>query len=132
MFVPDTNVALGIMGIVAVLISSMELLNLFLIVTPTSVVLDCIKLGVVARPKGFGFLVLVEVCLMAIKLVGTYFAYTLKKSQEDAATSVGGGSVGTYQPYQPPAQPYSGAQPYGGQPYGAPNAAFNPEQGSGL
>lgn len=48
--------------------------------TARSVILDCIKLGVVARPKGFGFVVFVEIIVMAVKLVASYFAYTLKAS----------------------------------------------------
>jgi len=111
MFVPSTDVALGLGGIVAVLISSMELLNLFLVITPVSVLLDCIKLAVVARPKGFGLLVFIEVCLMAVKIGATYFAYTLKKSQEDSALTMGGVMGGAYQPYQPYQPPSGGGAP---------------------
>ena len=55
MFIPDVSVALGILGLVAVILSSMELLSLFMVLVPASVLLDLIKLGIVARPKAFGY-----------------------------------------------------------------------------
>ena len=74
---------------------------------PFSVLFDLVKLSLVARPKAFGFLVFVELILAGVKLVATYFAYTLKRGQE--AAGLGGDP---YQPYEPTASVDAPARPF--------------------
>ncbi|CAG9464289.1 unnamed protein product [Pedinophyceae sp. YPF-701] len=114
-WIPTADPVIALLGLVCVFLASIELLNLFLIITPASILMDIIRLAVVSRPKGFALAVLLEVVLMAIKGCATYFAISLKRSLEDGYDSGGGQyqSQPTFDQGPPSADPY---------PYQAPSA----------
>ncbi|GIL90974.1 hypothetical protein Vretimale_17075 [Volvox reticuliferus] len=124
----DVSGSTAVMGLFAVYLASSELLLLYAIFSPASVVIDIIRLAVSARGvSGRGWLIFFTVCEMLAKLVGGVLAWSLHRAASQ-------GEV----PYQPVGQAGSGSSRSGNQGnYGRaapsdPFAAYQPPQPEGL
>ncbi|GIL57630.1 hypothetical protein Vafri_12823 [Volvox africanus] len=124
----DVSGSTAVMGLFAIYLASSELLLLYAIFSPASVIIDIIRLCVSSRGvSGRGWLIFFTVCEMLAKLVGSALAWSLHRSSAQ-------GEV----PYQPVTQGGSGGSRSGNQvnyarvPTSDPFAAYQPPQPEGL
>lgn len=94
---PDLSGATSLLGLVAIFTGSVELLLLYVIFSPASVVVDVIKLSVLSSSlRGRGWLIFFMVLEMLAKLVGTVFAWSMHRSisaGEDLYAPIAGQTV---------------------------------------
>lgn len=104
-YAAGSSMVLALLGLISVIASSMELLNIYLALTPPSVILDIIRrvwdgshLNVRTKsdrstlacrlatlwphPPSFGFVAFLMAVMMILKLAGSYFAFTVKRSAQ--------------------------------------------------
>ncbi|WIA28385.1 hypothetical protein OEZ86_010931 [Tetradesmus obliquus] len=99
----EVSGTISLLGIMAVYLASQELLVLFMVFVPASIVVDIIRLaGVPHTVHGRGWLVFLQLLEMAAKVAGGVFAWSLHRS---VATGEG---LGTYASpsYAAPPAPY--------------------------
>mmetsp|Transcript_7535 Transcript_7535/g.13576 ORF Transcript_7535/g.13576 Transcript_7535/m.13576 type:complete len:161 (-) Transcript_7535:407-889(-) len=105
---PDVSGAFAVLALVGVAVSSADLMKLYVLFTPASIVMDIIRLAV-APHKVNGFIVFLDVIEMLLKLGGTYYGYGHWKALSGLS------AMGS--PNQPFSSEYSGQ---GQQPYSPP------------
>mmetsp|Transcript_9184 Transcript_9184/g.16116 ORF Transcript_9184/g.16116 Transcript_9184/m.16116 type:complete len:191 (-) Transcript_9184:642-1214(-) len=117
----DMSGSIAVLGLLSIYLSSSELLLLFVVLCPFSLVADTIRLsGPRLVNRGWAWLVFFTVCEMIAKIVGTIFAYSLHRSigagdgggvyqsiSAAAAGLPGGGAMANsgYRPAAPAAAP---------------------------
>ncbi|KXZ48353.1 hypothetical protein GPECTOR_28g760 [Gonium pectorale] len=119
----DVSGSTAVMGLFAVYLASNELLLLYAIFSPSSVVIDIIRLAVSTHGvRGRGFLLFFSICEMAAKLAGGVLAWSLHRSatqgevpyqpvgQSGAPAGNGGAAAGGYG-HMPSADPFAAYQP---------------------
>ncbi|EFJ48411.1 hypothetical protein VOLCADRAFT_104795 [Volvox carteri f. nagariensis] len=119
----DVSGSTAVMGLFAIYLASSELLLLYAIFSPSSVIIDIIRLSVSTRGvHGRGWLIFFTVCEMLAKLVGGALAWSLHRSasqgevpyqpvtQTNAGGSSGSGGPGAYA-RMPASDPFAAYQP---------------------
>ncbi|PNH08516.1 hypothetical protein TSOC_004916 [Tetrabaena socialis] len=118
----DVSGSTAVMGLFAVYLASSELLLLYAIFSPASVVIDIIRLAVSTHGvHGRGWLIFFTVCEMAAKLAGGMLAWSLHRSAAQGevpyqpvsqGTGLGGAAAaqGAYA-HMPSADPFAAYQP---------------------
>ncbi|GFR50191.1 hypothetical protein Agub_g12359 [Astrephomene gubernaculifera] len=123
----DVSGSTAVMGLLAVYLASTELLLLYSIFSPASVIIDIIRLSVSTHGvHGRGWLVFFTICEMIAKLAGGVLAWSLHRSatvgevpyQAIGQANAGGAGVSAVPP--PPS--------YGHMPSSDPFAAYQPPQ----
>ncbi|KAG2483276.1 hypothetical protein HYH03_017873 [Edaphochlamys debaryana] len=123
----DVSGAIAVVGLFAIYLASPELLLIYAIFSPSSVIVDIIRLSVYHMGRGRGWLIFFTVCEMAAKLAGGVLAWSLHRS-------AGQGEV----PYQPVSTGHGGSGGAGGAGAGGyahssdPFAAYQPPQAEAL
>eukprot|EP00882_Tetradesmus_deserticola_P011549 GHRQ01012216.1.p1 GENE.GHRQ01012216.1~~GHRQ01012216.1.p1 ORF type:complete len:204 (+),score=94.90 GHRQ01012216.1:605-1216(+) len=99
----EVSGTISLLGIMAVYLSSQELLVLFMVFVPTSIIVDIIRLsGVPHGVRGRGWLIFLQLLEMAAKVAGGAFAWSLHRS-----VATGEGLGGYASPgFAAPAAPY--------------------------
>lgn len=89
----DVSGSIALLGLLSVYMSSSELLMLFLVLTPISVIVDIIRLtGPHVAYTGRGWLIFFSIAEILAKAAGSIFAWSLYRS------IAAGEGAGTYQP----------------------------------
>ncbi|KAK9833076.1 hypothetical protein WJX74_006377 [Apatococcus lobatus] len=112
-WVADTAGAVAILGILSVVLSNLELLQLFLYVNPATILLDIIQLTM----QGSKWWTLLKVIEILVKAGATYFAYNLWQQEASGGEQAGYQAFGgtptrharsdPFQAYHPPQSQHS-------------------------
>lgn len=122
---PNLSGAVAVLGILASVLGSHELLLLYMYFTPASIVIDVFQI-IFFRPVGFGMWFGVMFLNIIAKIAGTYFAYLMNNANPDDEAgyqSFAGGGQGT----RSQRDPFSGGyQPPPTNPFVQPSAGGSP------
>eukprot|EP01025_Chloroclados_australasicus_P017710 TRINITY_DN19054_c0_g2_i1.p2 TRINITY_DN19054_c0_g2~~TRINITY_DN19054_c0_g2_i1.p2 ORF type:complete len:150 (+),score=6.08 TRINITY_DN19054_c0_g2_i1:49-498(+) len=88
----DTSGVIAVLGILTVVIGNVEILGLYLILTPLSIVFDVVRLILHSNV----FLILFDILEILLKLVGIYFGWSLWRFKDSGNLNTGH----SYQQYQ--------------------------------
>lgn len=136
----DVSGSIALLGLLAVYLASSELLLLYLVFTPASLIVDIIRLSVVPHYLGGrAWLIFFSILEMLCKVVGTLFAWSVHRSissGDGGYATVGGGpqapNSSMYNRVEDPfAAAYAAPRNYSGQgSVQAPSPAQQSQQGS--
>ncbi|KAK9823282.1 hypothetical protein WJX72_001588 [[Myrmecia] bisecta] len=123
---PDLSAAVSVLGVLAVVLSNGELLQLFIYFNPATLVIDVLQLFLIPHKHWYSFIVLLKLVEILTKAAGTWYAYEL--FQATGGVDPAGGS---YQPFNGPAPGTSSPNrtarndPFASQTYAPPRANPN-------
>ncbi|KAL3139595.1 hypothetical protein ABBQ38_003914 [Trebouxia sp. C0009 RCD-2024] len=124
---PNVTGAVAVLGILASILGNSELLQLYFVFTPVSIIIDIFQI-LFYRPIGFGMWFGVMFLTIIAKVAGTYFAYLMSNSSPDDEAgyqSFAGGAQGT----RSQRDPFSGGyQPPPTNPFVQPSAGGSPQR----